>query len=514
MTATQTQKLNAKNKKAVAKLKADEAKTAELHEQVRQGEKTAAEALQEKAGPTETEKLQKKNAKANRSKKISVEQAKTVLEAAGVPNPDPQPGGAILTVEPAAPAKPKTLAEAFPPEPASAADPAKPKLIPTGDPTVTTVVEDHKQNGEAKADKPKKTKAQKEAKRLRKDQKKGTRLWVTPESKEVVSVVWQKMNQSSIYERWLVKYSDGTEEYCAFLSVVYSRENPDHHLVVGAANHYNKLSNKDFADVLQKSRDYLESQRKRYDQSLKNFLSSDAAQGEMEKKLTKKVEKAEPLTDEEQALAKLIAQLANKLEGNPNNFVMLPKKLEKLGKKPELFDLSKYGIDERLVTIRLIQEAIKIFRTMEPSLGGESLSKAKEKKTEAAKEEKPAKQPKPPKEPKPQAERDAFGTKVGTQAADINACITNKAQTVEQIAKCCKLPAGRCKSHLKWLAAHKFVTETNKGWILASKSTTTNSKGKKDVKADKKRLDRKPAVKGASVDQKKVRKAKGTKRRA
>jgi len=67
-TKTESQKIAAQNKKAIAKMKKGREENAALAEEVKKGNLTAGEALKKKAGKTETEKMNEKNAKANQKK--------------------------------------------------------------------------------------------------------------------------------------------------------------------------------------------------------------------------------------------------------------------------------------------------------------------------------------------------------------------------------------------------------------------------------------------------------------
>lgn len=59
---------------------------------------------------------------------------------------------------------------------------------------------------------------------------------------------------------------------------------------------------------------------------------------------------------------------------------------------------------------------------------------------------------------KPKAERDRFGVRVGTQAADINAAMTTKPQTVEEVMKKAKVHnKGRVTNHMRWLIDRDHV---------------------------------------------------------
>jgi hypothetical protein len=78
-----------------------------------------------------------------------------------------------------------------------------------------------------------------------------------------------------------------------------------------------------------------------------------------------------------------------------------------------------------------------------------------------------AKVPKAKQEPKAPVEKDAFGCRKGSQAADINAALTKKGKTLEVIAKETGMPVGRVKGHLKAMVAKKFVAETKGKYAVA-----------------------------------------------
>ena len=61
---TTSERLSEKNRKANVKHKKDQTDTAQLHEEIRQGKKTAGQALKERAGKTQTERLQERNGEA------------------------------------------------------------------------------------------------------------------------------------------------------------------------------------------------------------------------------------------------------------------------------------------------------------------------------------------------------------------------------------------------------------------------------------------------------------------
>jgi hypothetical protein len=342
-----------------------------------------------------------------------------------VPIKPQQEVGVILTIELPKTnlpnGKPKSLAEAFPVDPIPTDLPPRPRA--TGDPTKT--VETPNPAVDPKA-----------AKKLRKQQRKGDMLWVTSDTKTIVSIVWTK-TESGYYDRWLVKYDDGAESLVADLSIMCSREHANHHLKVGPTAHRDKIPNKEYAAVLAIARDDAARKAKHYGTSLKNFMSSESVQVEIDGKLIKKAEKETPLTDEQLVLAKRVAELANKLETSPATFVMLPIKLEKLGKVPELYDLGKYGINENEVTIHILQKATQIFRRLEPKIDGVALSQVGKPTTIKESESKPAKKTKEePKEKKVKV-LDAMGSRIGSEEAKVNAVVLayTKPFALEEVLK-------------------------------------------------------------------------------
>jgi hypothetical protein len=69
-----------------------------------------------------------------------------------------------------------------------------------------------------------------------------------------------------------------------------------------------------------------------------------------------------------------------------------------------------------------------------------------------------------------EASKDKFGCRVGSQAATINASLTGKKQTIEQISTSSGVGIARVKGHLKSLVAKELVTESDGGYAVAKKS--------------------------------------------
>jgi hypothetical protein len=429
------------------------------------------------------------------------------------------------------PVKPKqSLAEAFPVE---KGEPAPDKAMrATGDPTRTEFV-----NGELTEDQMKKEAKKKvaDAKKLRKQQKKGVKTWLTPETKTVVKATWHKP-EAGMYDRWLIKFSDGTEASTSYLGIQLTRDNPNHHLQVGGMHYIDGLSNKDYEAVLKKSFEYAQQQANRYKASLANFKASDSVQKEMDKKVSKREAKAAPpLTPQELELANKLAALANKYCITPAAFF---KSDEELRKNPHNAHISRAGvdglfasegIDPAACSIAVTQAATAAFRKLEPRLGGadtattettaskghSGAATATEGKETAADTKKPAKAAKAP--GKPKGEVDAFGNQLGTGAATINAAVLAHSGTItaEGLEKATKLPKGRINSHLKYLVERGHLTKGDKGWSLAAQHTMkpkAEAKAtKKPAKAQAKKADKKSATKAKpakAVKGKTIKKAK------
>lgn len=70
-----------------------------------------------------------------------------------------------------------------------------------------------------------------------------------------------------------------------------------------------------------------------------------------------------------------------------------------------------------------------------------------------------------------QARVDAFGCREGSQAATINAVLSDKPQSPDDIAKKAKLEVYRVRSHLQAMVGKKFVVRTDDGYKLAKAKT-------------------------------------------
>ncbi len=63
------------------------------------------------------------------------------------------------------------------------------------------------------------------------------------------------------------------------------------------------------------------------------------------------------------------------------------------------------------------------------------------------------------------ADRDAYGCRVGSQAAIINAAVTDKPKTVDELAKKTGLGNSRIKSHMKWGIDKGCFKQTKEGYV-------------------------------------------------
>jgi len=70
------------------------------------------------------------------------------------------------------------------------------------------------------------------------------------------------------------------------------------------------------------------------------------------------------------------------------------------------------------------------------------------------------------KTPKAEKAVDALGNRVGSQGAQINACLSKKNKTIAQIAEETKLTAGRVNGHIKYLEGKGLVVLSDKGVAL------------------------------------------------
>jgi hypothetical protein len=417
----------------------------------------------------------------------------------------PPPAYVPLPREP----RPRSLAEAFPPEPVNPG--WQPTLKATGDPTKTMYdAEGNKPYGDGDqlteeqivAEAKKKVDAKKAAKQLRRKQKKAVELWRNKDTKTISKVVWVKTN--SIYERWLVKFSDGTEEITQHLTVVHARDHQDHHLRIGSVGYIDGLTNKNYEEVLRRAADFARRAAARYTAGLANFRASEPVQKEMEKRISKKALKGDvPFEPTEIELAKKLAETANYYCTTPSVFF---KAEEERLKSPHAMQftnavvdgiLAKEGIDKLACTIRVIQYAIRLFNQMTPRLeiGGEQIGTPElAKEAERVKKEKAvtvtAKDgstktvTKKVSTPKEGPEVDAFGNRRKSGKGDINAEILKHAVgTVFTTAMIDAIDTktigtkSRTRRHFKKLAIKGFLEVTKKGYkLLAAGATGTPAK--------------------------------------
>lgn len=77
-----------------------------------------------------------------------------------------------------------------------------------------------------------------------------------------------------------------------------------------------------------------------------------------------------------------------------------------------------------------------------------------------------AKSEKKEKAPAKVVEKDALGNRLGSQAAQVNAVMAKKFQTVDQIAEACDLSTGRVASHMRYLMKRELVECKDKKFRL------------------------------------------------
>lgn len=101
--------------------------------------------------------------------------------------------------------------------------------------------------------------------------------------------------------------------------------------------------------------------------------------------------------------------------------------------------------------------------TAKPAKAPKTDKKAKAKPAAKA----PAAKEKPAKPTKPSTDRDAFGCRIGSQSAAINALLSAKPKTVEKIAEEATLNQSRVRSHLAFLLKKKLIIESKLDDALA-----------------------------------------------
>ena len=124
-------------------------------------------------------------------------------------------------------------------------------------------------------------------------------------------------------------------------------------------------------------------------------------------------------------------------------------------------DITHLSTDERKL-LRAVLDANhkgKKVQVGDAAAAGPSQPKGKKAATKAAGEKtKPGKAP--------GGGTDNLGSRLGSQAAKINAALTKKAKKVEDIVTETGLSAARVNSHMKWLLTGKHVTKTEAGFAL------------------------------------------------
>jgi hypothetical protein len=422
-----------------------------------------------------------------------------------------------------------TLAEAFPSEPVN--PDYKPQLKATGDPTQTTAEVDGKPIDEEAV----KAEAKKKAKQLKRKHKKGTLLWKQADTKTIVGAKWQKP-EGAFYDRWLIKYADGTEIFTSQLSIVHSREHEDHHLRISGVPAIDELSNKQYEEVLRRSAQYAQQQANRYKAGLTNFRASKPVQKEMEKRISKKALKLEaPLTPAEIELAKKLAETANFYATTVS--VFFKAEVDRL-KNPHTSNftdgavaaiLAKAEINPLACSIRIIQYAQNLANRMVPRIvpGGPQIGTPElAKQHEADKDKKPAMQvvasesgttttAVASKQDK-RGEVDVFGNRIKSGKGKINAEILAAkpgtlftGELIDKIDLKTIQTKSRTRRHFKKLAAKGFLQVVKNGYRLPDAAGAGNV-----AKADSKPAKAKAAAKASKAKKepaKPARKAKAGK---
>ena len=88
------------------------------------------------------------------------------------------------------------------------------------------------------------------------------------------------------------------------------------------------------------------------------------------------------------------------------------------------------------------------------------------------------------KQSKPKAERDQFGNRIGTQAAQINAAVTHTPATAKQIAEQLKLNPSRVNTHLRWLLERDHVEKTDDGFKLKGEQKPKRTRRTRKTKSN------------------------------
>jgi hypothetical protein len=180
------------------------------------------------------------------------------------------------------------------------------------------------------------------------------------------------------------------------------------------------------------------------------------------------------ISDEEMALATSIARAANER-------CTSPARIAKASGNEELALQCNLSIEERR-QYPIAFHAVKIFHAMPTRLEPKEVEEARLQK-ETEKQEAKSDEPKEQKEKEKVAIAvDSFGSRVGSQAAAINAAaVESKTKTVDDLVKRVKLNKGRVKGHVKWLINHGFAKWENKAkevfkLLATSKSSKSEAK--------------------------------------
>lgn len=128
----------------------------------------------------------------------------------------------------------------------------------------------------------------------------------------------------------------------------------------------------------------------------------------------------------------------------------------------------------------LNQTQFKTRSTKGRTMAAKKASTSKTTSTTKAAAKKGAVSSKPAAEKKAPVERDAFGNKVGTQVARINAALSNSPQSAKEIAEVAKANPTATASHLHTLMTKELIERKDGGYILkaAPKKTTRKRSSK------------------------------------
>ena len=69
--------------------------------------------------------------------------------------------------------------------------------------------------------------------------------------------------------------------------------------------------------------------------------------------------------------------------------------------------------------------------------------------------------------------KDRFDSREGTDSAKINAALTTKPQSIEDLAKTTGLNTSRIRNHMKWLLDRDHISKTDNGYKAKSKPKTS-----------------------------------------